>query len=83
MRLIPRYMLLIVLALLAVPPFSSAQGPKQPPELKKVTVADGVELHYVEKGKGVPVIFVHGAGMGYSTWDNHLGPFAESYRAIA
>jgi pimeloyl-ACP methyl ester carboxylesterase len=52
-------------------------------KLKKVTVADGVELHYVEQGKGVPVIFVHGAGMGYSTWDNHLGPFAESYRAIA
>jgi catechol 2,3-dioxygenase-like lactoylglutathione lyase family enzyme len=29
MRLIPRYMLFIVLALLAVPPFSSAQEPKQ------------------------------------------------------
>jgi non-heme chloroperoxidase len=83
MRLIPRYMLSIVLAPLAVPPFSSAQEAKQPPELMKVTVDDGVELHYVEKGKGVPVIFVHGAGMGYSTWDNHLGPFAESYRAIA
>ena len=49
MRLIPRYMLFIVLALLAVPPFSSAQEPKQPPELKKVTVADGVELHHAEK----------------------------------
>jgi hypothetical protein len=83
MRLIPRYMLLIVLALLAVPPFSSAQEPKQPPELKKVTAADGVELHCVEKGKGVPVVFVHGGGMCYATWDNHLGPFAESYRAIA
>ena len=33
MRLIPRYMLFIVLALLPVPPFSSAQEPKQPPEL--------------------------------------------------
>jgi len=63
-----------------VPPFSSAQEPKLPPELKKVTVADGVELHHVEKGKGVPVIFVHGAGMGYSAWDIHLGPFAESDR---
>ena len=46
MRLIPRYMLFIVLALLAAP-FSSALEPKQPPELKKVTVADGVELHFV------------------------------------
>jgi hypothetical protein len=37
MRLIPRYTLFIVLALLAVPPFSSAHEPKQPPELKKVS----------------------------------------------
>jgi hypothetical protein len=42
MRLMPRYMFFIVLALSAVPPFSSAQEPKQPPELKEVTVADGV-----------------------------------------
>ena len=83
MWLIPRYVLFIVLALMAVPPFSSAQEPNQPPELKELTVADGVEPHYVEKGKCVPVIFVHGAGMGCSTWDNHLGRFAESQRAIA
>ena len=53
-------MLFAVLALSAVPPFLSAQEPKLPADLKKVTVADGVTLHYVEKGKGVPVVFVHG-----------------------
>ena len=82
MRLIPRSMLFIVLAPLAVSPFSSDQEPKQPPDLKKVTVADGVVPHYVEEGKGVPVTLAHGAGMSYSGWDNHLGPFAESYGAI-
>jgi hypothetical protein len=44
MRLIPRYMLFIVLAPLAVPPFSSAQEPKQPPELKKVSQGPRGEL---------------------------------------
>jgi hypothetical protein len=44
MRLIPRYMIFIVLAPLAVPPFSSAQEPKQPPELKKVSQGPRGEL---------------------------------------
>ena len=44
MRLIPRYTRFIVLALLAVPPFSSALEPKQPPELKKVSQGPRGEL---------------------------------------
>jgi pimeloyl-ACP methyl ester carboxylesterase len=42
-----------------------------------------VELHYLERGKGVAVIFVHGSLGDYSAWDGQLGPFAETYRAIA
>jgi pimeloyl-ACP methyl ester carboxylesterase len=42
-----------------------------------------VELHYVERGRGVAVIFVHGSLGDYSTWDAQLGPYAETYRAIA
>ena len=76
-------LLLAVIALAAVVPLLSAQEPKLPPEVKKVTVADGVELHYVEKGKGVPVVFVHGGGGDYTDWNLHLGAFAEHYRAIA
>jgi pimeloyl-ACP methyl ester carboxylesterase len=55
----------------------------KPPELQKVAVGDGVGLHYVERGKGVAVLFVHGTLGDYSTWDGQLGPFAETYRAIA
>jgi pimeloyl-ACP methyl ester carboxylesterase len=46
-------------------------------------VGDGVELHYVERGKGVAVLFVHGTLGNYAVWDGQLGPFAEAYRAIA
>jgi pimeloyl-ACP methyl ester carboxylesterase len=75
--------LLVTAAAFAAPPFVSAQEPKSAPELKKVTVADGVTLHYVEKGKGTPIVFVHGGGSDYSEWDDHLGAFAEKYRVIA
>jgi pimeloyl-ACP methyl ester carboxylesterase len=75
--------LFAVLALSAAPPFLSAQEPKLPPDVKKVAVADGVELHYLEKGKGVPIIFVHASPIDCTSYERHLGPLAESYRAIA
>ncbi len=52
-------------------------------ELRNVAIADGVELHYVEQGTGVPVVFVHGLMADYTAWDAQLGPFAENCRAIA
>jgi pimeloyl-ACP methyl ester carboxylesterase len=48
-----------------------------------VAVGDAVELHYVERGQGVAVLFIHGSLGDYSTWDRQLGPFAGDYRAIA
>jgi pimeloyl-ACP methyl ester carboxylesterase len=50
---------------------------------RKVVVRDGVELHFVERGMGVPVVFIHGTLGDYSVWDGQLSPFAETYRAIA
>lgn len=46
-------------------------------------VADGGELHYVDRGKGDVIIFVHGGMNDYTMWANQIGPFAEKYRAIA
>jgi non-heme chloroperoxidase len=82
MRQTLRAMLLIVL-LFAAPALLRAQQPAKVPELKKVSVADGVELHYVEQGTGVPVVFIHGTGNEYSVWGGYLANFADSYRAIA
>jgi pimeloyl-ACP methyl ester carboxylesterase len=49
-----------------------------------VTVGDGIELHYVEKGEGIPVVFVHGALSDLSYWNDEVAAFAKSgYRAIA
>ena len=79
MSWMPRRTLLTVPALLAAAPLSAGQdaGPR------KVVVGDGVELHYVERGKGTAVLFVHGTLGDYSAWDAQLGPFAEAYCATA
>ena len=51
-------------------------------QTKKVRV-NGVELHYLEQGKGIPVIFVHGGLDDYRYWQSEMGPFSESYHVIA
>ncbi|MEO8035524.1 MAG: alpha/beta hydrolase, partial [Acidobacteriota bacterium] len=51
--------------------------------LKKVIVGEGVELHYVERGTGVPVVFVAGGLADYSQWDGYVDAFAEHYHVLA
>jgi pimeloyl-ACP methyl ester carboxylesterase len=56
------------------------------PETKqrlKIVRVNGVELHYLERGRGVPVIFVHGGLDDYRMWAAQMEPFAQSYRVIA
>ena len=49
------------------------------------TVAtNGVELHYVEKGAGTPIILVHGNGATDArTWEAQVIPFATRWRVVA
>jgi len=69
--------ILIVVSLLSQP--SVADGP----QFKSVAIGNGVTLHYVEQGKGVPVIFVHGSLSDYGYWKQQVAPFAARYRVIA
>lgn len=55
---------------------------KTPRQVKSVRTG-GVELHYVESGKGVPVIFVHGSLDDYRLWEPQIDAFAEQYHVIA
>ena len=50
---------------------------------RRVVLETGVRLHYVERGSGVPVVFIHGGGRDYRYWDGQLDWFAERYRAVA
>ena len=60
----------------------SAQEPPSNASLKSVR-ANGVELHYVDQGKGAPVVFVHGGLDDYRVWQPQVEAFSERYRAIA
>jgi pimeloyl-ACP methyl ester carboxylesterase len=50
--------------------------------LNRVRV-DGAELTYVDQGKGVPVVFVHGGLEDYRVWSPQMDAFSQRYRAIA
>jgi len=43
----------------------------------------GTELHYVERGEGAPVIFVHGGLGDFRTWLPQVETFSDQYRAIS
>jgi len=50
---------------------------------RTVDIGHKITLHYVENGKGVSVIFVHGSLSDGGYWSDQIGPFAEHYRPIA
>ncbi len=52
------------------------------PEIKSVFV-NGDSLHYVDMGKGEPVIFVHGTLDDYRLWYMQMDTFAKNHRVIA
>jgi pimeloyl-ACP methyl ester carboxylesterase len=50
--------------------------------LRRVTVGDGIEIHYAEAGEGPPLVFVHG-GMGdWQAWAPQWADFTARYRCI-
>jgi pimeloyl-ACP methyl ester carboxylesterase len=43
----------------------------------------GVNVHYVEAGKGPPLLFLHGLGGSWKDWSANLPAFAATYRVMA
>ncbi len=61
-----------------------ARAANEPPTLAvKVVRVGNVELHYVERGNGVPVIFVHGSVDDYRSFESQLEPLSQRYRVIS
>jgi pimeloyl-ACP methyl ester carboxylesterase len=48
-----------------------------------VECVNGYDMAYVERGAGVPVMLVHGAGMDYRYFSPQMESFGEHHRAIA
>lgn len=87
MRSLARACLLTAsMALVAFPAAVAANPPdvatsKEPP-VAAIRV-NGVELHYVDCGKGVPVVFVHGGLADYREWLPTATALPAGYRTIA
>lgn len=52
------------------------------PEVKAVFI-NGDSIHYIDIGKGDPVVFVHGAVGDYRTWKTQMDEFSQNHRVIA
>jgi len=52
------------------------------PDVKSVFI-NGDSLHYIDIGKGEPVVFVHGTLDDYRVWQMELDTFAKKHRVIA
>jgi hypothetical protein len=50
--------------------------------IKKVRV-NGVELHYLDKGSGIPVVLIHGGLGDYREWNPQIERISSHYRVIA
>lgn len=61
---------------------SFAQEKPDETSLKTVRVGS-VELHYVERGKGVAVVLVHGGLEDYRSWQPQMEGFSQRYRTVA
>ena len=50
-------------------------------ETKQITV-NGTPFTYVEQGKGIPIVLVHGAMGDYRTWTGEMDAFADHYHVV-
>ncbi|CDX33173.1 2-hydroxy-6-oxo-2,4-heptadienoate hydrolase [Mesorhizobium sp. SOD10] len=60
--------------------------PTQNPAIGRTIRAGSVTTNYHDMGEGVPVLMLHGSGVGvsaYANWNDTLPFFARSFRAVA
>ena len=51
-------------------------------ESNYITVTGGGKIYYEEKGKGEPLIFLHGHSLDCTMWDKQFKYFSNHYHAI-
>jgi hypothetical protein len=71
--------LLLLLGVAACAPKVPPLAPDAKPAIPKIRVGD-VDLHYVDRGRGVPVIFVHGTLGSLHTFAAQLEAFFRRFR---
>lgn len=73
----------LALAAIAAAGPALAQPAGAAPRVRSIGIGDGIVLHYVEAGKGTPVVFVHGSLGDGGYWGEQIGPFSRLHRTVA
>jgi pimeloyl-ACP methyl ester carboxylesterase len=60
-----------------------ARDPAIPPSPLRLVSAGGVELQVLDRGQGLPVVFLHGFPLDHSMWNDELEAISKRWRAIA
>ncbi|WP_406271265.1 alpha/beta hydrolase [Actinacidiphila glaucinigra] len=61
--------------------FPQAEPP--PGFQSKYAEVNGFRMHYVQGGKGSPVVLIHGFPQTWAEWRNQMGPLSENHTVIA
>jgi non-heme chloroperoxidase len=48
----------------------------------KIAAVNGAQLHYLERGSGVPIVLVHGGLGDYREWGSQIASFSRHYRVV-
>jgi pimeloyl-ACP methyl ester carboxylesterase len=70
----------LVALLLFLLPISVALA--QPPPPGRVVHVNGIDLHYLDRGKGEPLLLVHGFGLCAAQWGSIADALSHDYRLI-
>src|SRR5205807_9698036 len=73
---------LIVVALACAFALGASAQPRTSAAAKDVTVL-GFKLHYLEAGRGAPVVLLHGLGGDGSRWSPNIEPLARDFHVFA
>jgi pimeloyl-ACP methyl ester carboxylesterase len=76
MMMLRRILALAVLAALPIPATTQAHEPSR-------IHVNGVDLHYIERGSGEPLILIHGGTGDYSSWEPQMETLSGHFRVIA
>jgi 2-hydroxy-6-oxonona-2,4-dienedioate hydrolase len=74
----------VLLVIASCPRHCSAdQAEESMPKIDNFVTVYGAKIHYVEIGKGVPVILIHGLADDNTVWDSVIPPLSKRFRVIA
>jgi 2-hydroxy-6-oxonona-2,4-dienedioate hydrolase len=71
-------------AIVLCPPHCPAQERNEAtPNTDKFVTVYGAKIHYIEAGRGAPLILIHGLADDVAVWDAVIPPLAARFRVIA